>query len=262
MHFLFPSDPFDAKRCDEMFEPQRFALQAAGFTSSLIPDAVLEGGSALRGVPDGETAVYRGWMLNPTQYGALESAVTAAGATPLISAFHYRLAHHLPNWYPLVSEFTPETGVFRLDDDLVEGLRNLGWSRFFVKDYVKSLKTSRGAIIDTPEDITSLLEEMARFRGEIEGGVCVRRVEEFMPETERRYFVISGQPYASEEGMALPEPVREAARRIESRFFSVDVVERRDGVLRIVEIGDGQVSDLVGWTAERFASTWKAVGRC
>ncbi|MGL5927251.1 hypothetical protein [Chroococcidiopsis sp.] len=28
-------------------------------------------------------------------------------------------------------------------------------------------------------------------------------------------------------------------------------MERRDGVKRIVEIGDGQVSDLVGWTSER-----------
>jgi hypothetical protein len=34
----------------------------------------------------------------------------------------------------------------------------------------------------------------------------------------------------------------------------VDVVQRADGQLRIVEIGDGQVSDLVGWTPERFAS--------
>ncbi|MEG4579430.1 ATP-grasp domain-containing protein [Microcoleus vaginatus DQ-U2] len=33
---------------------------------------------------------------------------------------------------------------------------------------------------------------------------------------------------------------------IHSKFFSVDAVERQDGVKRIVEIGDGKVSDLVG----------------
>jgi hypothetical protein len=43
-----------------------------------------------------------------------------------------------------------------------------------------------------------------------------------------------------------------------SPFFSVDVALREDGVARIVEIGDGQVSDLVGWSPERFAEMWRA----
>ena len=33
----------------------------------------------------------------------------------------------------------------------------------------------------------------------------------------------------------------------------MDVVERNDGQLRVVEIGEGQVSDLVDWTPEQFA---------
>ena len=41
-------------------------------------------------------------------------------------------------------------------------------------------------------------------------------------------------------------------------FFSVDVATRADGILRVVEIGDGQVSDLVGWESARFAELWKA----
>jgi hypothetical protein len=51
----------------------------------------------------------------------------------------------------------------------------------------------------------------------------------------------------------------ECARRIGSAFFSVDVAMRADAVLRVVEIGDGQVSDLVGWDATRFAELWKDV---
>lgn len=31
-----------------------------------------------------------------------------------------------------------------------------------------------------------------------------------------------------------------------STFFSVDAVQRDDGTLRIIEIGDGQASDVVG----------------
>jgi hypothetical protein len=35
-----------------------------------------------------------------------------------------------------------------------------------------------------------------------------------------------------------------------------DVVLREDGVSRVVESGDGQVSDLVGWSPEAFAAMW------
>ncbi len=31
---------------------------------------------------------------------------------------------------------------------------------------------------------------------------------------------------------------------------------RKDGALRIVEVGDGQVSDLVGWNVEQFVALW------
>jgi ATP-grasp domain, R2K clade family 3 len=50
------------------------------------------------------------------------------------------------------------------------------------------------------------------------------------------------------------------ADAISSPFFSVDVARRADGVDRIVEIGDGQVSDLVGWSIERFVNIWSEVG--
>jgi len=58
------------------------------------------------------------------------------------------------------------------------------------------------------------------------------------------------------ENEEIPEIVEDCAKRINSKFFSVDVVERRDGCKRVVEIGDGQVSDIVGWTPERFAALW------
>ncbi len=43
---------------------------------------------------------------------------------------------------------------------------------------------------------------------------------------------------------------------IHSKFFCVDAVEGQDGVKGIVEIEDDQVSDLIGWSAERFAQLW------
>lgn len=97
---------------------------------------------------------------------------------------------------------------------------------------------------------------MQKYRGKIEGGLCIRRVEPFRPETERRFFVIGGRAFASDADGEIPEVVEVCAARIQSPFFAVDVVQLAGGTDRIVEIGDGQVSDIVGWQSKRFAEIW------
>lgn len=258
IHFLFPADPSQPDKPDEFFGDQLAALGSAGLTASLIADEVLSGRRRrLRGIPVAGRVVYRGWMVNAEQYGHLFDAVRQAGGTPLTSPGEYLAAHHLPNWYPLISELTPETRTYPPHADLERELRELGWGAFFVKDFVKSVKTSGGSLIHDPLEITRLVDDMKTYRGEVEGGFCVRRVEEFLPESERRYFVIAGNPFAPDGSDRIPDTVRTCAERIPSNFFSVDVVRRTDGVDRVVEVGDGQVSDLVGWSPEAFADIWR-----
>jgi hypothetical protein len=254
-HFLFPSHPLRPTVVEQMFADQLAALRDRGFSASLCPDSVIQEGKPLRGVPLGASVVYRGWMLNSSEYERLIHAIAAASATPFTSASSYLAAHHLPNWYPLIAEFTPETRVIPMTATVEAELRELRWDAYFVKDYVKSVKTLRGSIIRDPSEIGEFVAEMERFRGEIEGGLCVRRVEPFVAHTERRYFVLDGTAFAPDEGL-VPEIVCEVASRIPSPFFSVDVVHRADGALRVVEIGDGQVSDLVGWSPVAFAAMW------
>ncbi|HEV7301124.1 MAG TPA: ATP-grasp domain-containing protein [Tepidisphaeraceae bacterium] len=254
-HFLFSAHPLRASLVEEMFGDQYGAVQAAGFTASVCPDAALRAARPLRDIPAGATIVYRGWMLNAGDYARLAGAVGDAGAGLLTSPAAYLAAHHLPNWYPLIEAFTPETRVLTMGDDLEVQLRSLGWDAFFIKDYVKSIKTSDGSIIRDPSQIGHVVSEMERLRGEVEGGLCVRRVEPFVAKTERRYFVLQGKAFGPDDE-PVPELVAQVAERIPSPFFSVDVVVRTDGALRIVEVGDGQVSDLVGWSAERFAAIW------
>ncbi|HSU66563.1 MAG TPA: ATP-grasp domain-containing protein, partial [Tepidisphaeraceae bacterium] len=241
-----------------MFADQFAVVQQAGYTASLCSDSVIEGNKPLRNVPPGAMVVYRGWMLNATQYTRFVRAVGDASATPLTSSAAYLAAHHLPNWYPLIAEFTPETRVLAPDADWESELRSLGWGAFFIKDYVKSLKTSRGSIIRDPSELNSVVAEMREFRGEIEGGLCVRRVEPFIADSERRYFVLDGRTFSA-DGQAAPNLVQQVASRIPSPFFSVDITCREDGSLRVVEVGDGQVSDLVGWLPEAFVAIWATV---
>jgi hypothetical protein len=258
VRFLFPSDYFNTKKVDEAFLEQVACLRSVGFEISVISlDALASGTSKIFPLPDsGEKLIYRGWMITPADYLQLANAVRNAGADVLISHDEYLATHYLPNWYSLIRDLTPETRFFSVNDDLESSLNGLGWNKFFIKDYVKSLKTSVGAMINEPWAIKTVVAEMQKFRGSIEGGLCVRQVEDFLVETEKRYFVVQGKPFAALPNEAVPEIVKECAKRINSQFFSVDAIERRDGCKRIVEIGDGQVSDLVGWSAERFATLW------
>jgi hypothetical protein len=256
VHFLYPGDPLRSRNCDEFYAAEFAAIQAAGFAASTFSFEEFQSGSfrSFPSLASDATTVYRGWMLSASEYQDLEMSVAGAGARLLTDTRTYLSAHHLPNWYPLISEFTPETRVFPADVDLATELKSLRWSEYFIKDYVKSLKTSVGSRISMPEQATKVASEMQRFRGSIEGGFCVRRVESFLPETEKRYFVLNHRPYSMNG--EVPAIVLSCAERIKSKFFSVDVVARADDVLRIVEIGDGQVSDLVGWTTVRFAEAF------
>ena len=242
-----------------MFNEESQAMKAIGHSIHLIDTEALASGSSRARPPfePGARVVYRGWMLTHGEYVNLAASVERAGGLCVASPDDYLATHHLPNWYPIVKDYTPETVFLDTDADLAPELRRIGWGRFFVKDHVKSLKTSVGSIIEDPEQIETVVSEMEKYRGFIEGGLCIRRVEDFIDGSERRYFVLNQAPYAAEPAAAIPEPVIFCAGAIPSPFFSVDVARRADGVERIVEIGDGQVSDLVGWSVERFVDIWR-----
>ena len=195
--FLFPRDAADPTRPEEMFADQWTALTEAGFSASLCSDAVLAGKKSLRNIPPGSQVVYRGWMLKGEEYAALVRAIEQAGATAFTSTQDYLATHHLPNWYPVLSDLTPETRVYPADADLVAELRILSWGAYFLKDFVKSLKTVRGSVVRNLEEAPAVVAEMREYRGEIEGGICVRRVEDFVPESEQRFFVLYGVGYAA-----------------------------------------------------------------
>lgn len=260
--FLFPSDPLKSKKPDDAFTDQIEAFRKVGFETAIISLEDLHQGECkvIPKISTSEQIVYRGWMLSGNEYTNLSRAIASLKAEMLIDVESYLLCHHLPNWYPLISDLTPQTVIFPVDVDLKAELVNLGWSSYFIKDYVKSLKTASGSLLRSTDDVEQLVENMIKYRGRIEGGFCIREVEEFVPRSEIRYFVVRGMPYAPDPEQNIPEIVKEVSCRIHSPFFSVDIVKHKDARDRVVEVGDGQVSDIVGWTAERLADIWKDGG--
>jgi hypothetical protein len=192
LHFIFPEQPFVSSKVDEMFSAEAHAFADAGFTYSTISIEALEQ-SVIRikpALPSQRTIVYRGWMLTQMQYQNLARAVAIADSTMLTSPVDYLASHHIPNWYPQIADFTPETRFYDVDANFELELSRLAWSGYFVKDFVKSLKTTRSSQIHSPEEIKALVAEMRHFRGLIEGGIAIRRLENLQSKTEQRYFVL------------------------------------------------------------------------
>ncbi|HSX89862.1 MAG TPA: ATP-grasp domain-containing protein [Pseudomonas sp.] len=260
MRLLYPSDPLDSKLPDESYKEEFDAALAAGISASLFSFEDFESG-ILKIRPEalpGETVLYRGWMLTPELYERLSSALHSKGVITFTNPDQYKLCHHLPEWYPHLTDLTSETIVLKSDANFQKELGQLNWPGFFIKDYVKSLNTAGGSLVDTPDQIGAVVQLIQKYRGQIEGGVCVRKRENYIEGTERRYFVLNGKPYAAAGNV--PNIVNVCAQIIRSPFFSVDVVLRSDDVIRVVELGDGQVSDRKEWEAERFAQMLRAAG--
>jgi hypothetical protein len=252
MRLVYPSNPLRPREPDDLYAEEYSAALDSGFEASVFSYEGLADGS-FRPRPNlapDDTVLYRGWMLTPEEFGQLSIEVQHLGARMLTSPEQYVLCHHLPRWYPALAEFTPETRFFAETDDVATQLQALGWTGCFLKDYVKSLTTSGGSFVHDLSRIPEVLAQMKKHRGKIEGGICARRIEAFDPDTEDRYFVFRGKPHGR-SGM-VPEVVEVAARRIDSPFFTVDTIRRRDGTTRIVELGDGQVSDRKKWTAQQL----------
>ncbi|MBE7382760.1 MAG: ATP-grasp domain-containing protein [Leptolyngbya sp. SIO1E4] len=259
MRVLYPENPLEKSQADEPYQEEFLAVSGAGYPCSLFDfDALtFDEFKPHPKIQVGERVLYRGWMLNPQGYRQLTKQIERKGGEPITSYADYLRCHHLPGWYEQCSSFTAETHFFKPDADFKSALDQLGWDCYFVKDFVKSNTTEKGSIANSPSEVCVIVDQIATYRGEIEGGVAIRRVEHYKPQTERRYFVVRGVPYSLNE--KVPELVKEVAKAVEAPFYSVDVVENLAGELRLVELGDGQVSDKKAWSAPKFMEVISAI---
>jgi len=188
LHLLYPSNPLRHAEPDELYAEEYTVALQLGFGVSLFSFEEFLGGDfrerpSLASEP---RILYRGWMLTPQNYKRLQSAIAGHGAKLLTSAQQYERCHHLPGWYSQLKEFTPATHFFRESEDVAAQLRALSWKGCFLKDHVKSLSVEEGSLIRDLGTIPAVIEKMKSYRGEIEGGLCARQIEDFDSATEER----------------------------------------------------------------------------
>ncbi|WP_199422500.1 ATP-grasp domain-containing protein [Actinotalea solisilvae] len=262
MLLLVPADPLNPRRADEHFRDEAVAAREAGHDVGLLDHDALERGhtdDALLRLSKSDDAVYHGWMLRAEQYAALEGALRERGATLRTTSAQYRTAHELPGWYNAFAEVTPES-VWSDGPDLdafEDACRRLGSGPAVLRDFTKSLKHhwDEASFVPDVADLASARTVAARFlelRGEdLTGGLVLRRFERFVSAEVRTWWV-GGEcrlvtPHPDTPDDVAPDPDLNAVAPLVALlalpFATVDMVLRDDGAWRVVELGDGQVSD-------------------
>lgn len=234
---LFTSD--DGKVVNPDFAIEYEVARATGFDVALVNSFELETNAprSIRVELDG-TVVYRGWMLTYDVYQKLHEVVKMRGGHLINDPTEYLACHYLPNYYPYVSGASPTT-VWTPDMDL-SIVKVFGDKPIIVKDYVKSQKHYRDAFyIERASDaaeVKRVVDNFVKMQGTVSGGLVFREFIELKGE-EKRWFFVNADKNFEFGGMKNPP----------SNFFCVDIDYRSDDKQPVVvEMGDGQVSDIKG----------------
>lgn len=262
---LLPCDPTRSHRVDEHFAAEAEAAQAAGLAVALVDHDELQTSGAtadaVRRVPSTADAVYRGWMISSEQYAAFDQALRLRRATLRTTPEQYRRAHELPGWHEQLAAVTPES-CWTVGDDLDaldECRRQLASGPAVLRDYTKSMKHYwlEAAYVPDVADQAATRRVAQRFRelrdDAFTGGYVLRRFETFVGAEARTWWVdgrcvlTTAHPDTPDEQPLVPtgllHALDELVAGLDLRFVTLDLVEREDGAWRVVELGDGQVSD-------------------
>jgi hypothetical protein len=267
MLMLIPADVVHPRRADAHFADEARAAREAGLAVALVDHDALSRGSggagALSRVPESaerHVAVYRGWMLRSEQYAALADALAERNIGLRTSPEQYRRAHELPGWYSAMADATPPS-VWTFGDDrdtFVRACEDLGPGPAVLRDYTKSMKHywHEAAFIPNLADTAAAWKVASRFRqlrdDDFTGGFVLRGFEPF-DSAEVRTWWVNGvcllvgphpdTPHADPCDEFDPATIAPLVAALQLPFVTVDLARRTDGTWRVIEVGDGQVSD-------------------
>lgn len=250
---LFPHEMFAPRTVDAHFADELAACRAQGIATGLFDHDA----PALVGPPAAGDALVRSWMFSVAGYAELVSSAAARDVRLRTSAAQYARAHTLPGWYEAFAALTPAT-VWAADvDALVAAARTLPAGPGVLKDHVKSLKHLWDTHCYVPDvhdagAVRRVAEAFLKERGDaLQGGLVLRAYEPFAGAEARtwwrdgRVVLITAHPDTPDEQPdGVPAAMAQAAVVAGGcPFVTVDFAKRTDGTWRVVEVGDGAVSD-------------------
>ncbi|MFC4035873.1 ATP-grasp domain-containing protein [Streptomyces polygonati] len=205
-------------------------------------------------------------MIPAAAYGELSAALAERGAQLLTTPSTYRAAHELPCWYAAFAGITPASTWIPCEPGLPPGLQTLARAVAdlppgpgIVKDYVKSRKHEWAEACYLPDlaDTAAVHAVVSRFvelqEDSLAGGIVLRAFEELRRDVgEARVWWLDGEAVVTTGHPDTPglrpapvlDHIRSPVDQLGCRSITTDLARRGDGTWRVIEVGDGQVSDL------------------
>ena len=275
---VFPSSFFDTRRVDEDLQQEYDAVVETGLFDVIIfgyEKWFDEGKLVLANAPSEEVmAVYRGWMMKPEQYETFYSQLQERGICLVTDPEAYTTMHVFPNVYKFVAKDTAKMQVFPLHQEINIAEVKKEFSRFMVKDYVKSVKgTKFPRYFDHSIDQDTFhqwMEVFYQYRGNLlTGGICIKEfLKQYCDRTnEYRVFymnheiaTVSRNSGQLSTAATPPKALVEKYCNLPSVFYTVDFAELDNGTWQIIEAGDGSVSGLS--EGQDYKAFFRALYQC
>lgn len=232
---------------------------------------------------DDNFAIYRGWILKPEQHKLLETSL-GSKCKLLNSNENYNFIYNLPNWHYFIPEKyrIPTVILPGSSDEIRNNIKDNGFQFYLnlpfenkpiiVKDYLKSRKHEwyDACYIYSASDETEIKRVVNNFLDgqgtDFVGGLVFREFinlkkigihsKSRMPLTnEHRYFmmgdnILAHYNYWSEgdysetiRPILLIKKIAQSLNKPEL-FFTIDIAEKENGDLVVIELGDGGSSGI------------------
>lgn len=256
MKAIYPSSLLKAARVDE-----HFAEEAESLSNFPVVYSIEEQRIAGRKFDvESETLLYRGWILTPEQYADMEAAVSASGGTLLVSTEEYVRTQFGDGWIDIFAHLTPKTEIFPYhvtEEDFLAGAERLGSEQFVLKGASKSVKHDWENSMFAPnkKTLVSTLRNFRKHVGPHEETKLLLREFEHWKSGEARLWWVNGKlsysnlhPQSDEDTIDwttldefLPH-LESNVQRLDCALITTDLAQTVEGQWRVVEVGNGQVS--------------------
>lgn len=271
---LFPSESYNLKNVDPNFEQEYLEAKK-------LMDVALFDFDAFRYETilkidkewnDEYSVLLRSWMFTKTEYLNFYERLKKRKWVLLNTVEQYLNTHYYSNSYPLIKEYCSESVIIKdlSDENLISIKPNYP---FIIKDFVKSEKGSDVFLFVDNIDTDEYLKKINRFikmRGNsFNEGLVFKKYETLKKYSnnklnEIRVFIFnkkivsirnnSSNELSKNINNDVVKIVNHIISKLDSNFYTVDLAEKDDGSLIVLETGSGEVSGLA--TSEKELFFW------
>jgi hypothetical protein len=287
--FLFNCDEHSQKLPDELYCKEYEHLYKKGVRTYLFDIAsILEKNEVfLERSTIRVYLIYRGRMISAQQYQKLYDLLLEKNFQLIITPKQYRESHYLDRWYPKLRDLTVRSyfsdGI-PTDKEIKELLLKFGTKSVIVKDYVKALNYEwyESCFIEDASNEHEALKVISNFieqQGDnFSDGLVLREYIDLKKDSkhfkngnstseEIRIFCFGKEPFCFisywSGGAALRDKnfikIIDQCASLNSPFYTLDLAKKKDGNWVLIDVGDGQVSNLRGYNIEKFYDCFLSV---